>query len=84
VAEAAEAKDRELGLLCVRAWNDFVLEELAGAYTDIRVLFAGHVYGTFIEDQASLRLLDVIGEDNVMPECDYSHSDSTWPARLRW
>jgi len=202
-----EAKDRELGLLCVRAWNDFILEELAGAYpgrfipmmiiplwdacqdagfvvsmhvgsssnlirtsddmptlafmaysaaanqagtlldwlfsgkftqfpglkialsegsigwipyfleraeqvidkqrfwasrfdismnaahergeqksaatfdldTDIRRLFADHVYGTFIEDQAGLRLLDIIGEDNVMLECDYPHSDSTWP-----
>jgi predicted TIM-barrel fold metal-dependent hydrolase len=47
--------------------------------TDIRALFAAHVYGTFIEDQAGLRLLDVIGEDNVMLECDYPHSDSTWP-----
>jgi predicted TIM-barrel fold metal-dependent hydrolase len=47
--------------------------------TDVRRLFADHVYGTFIEDQAGLRLLDVIGEDNVMLECDYPHSDSTWP-----
>jgi hypothetical protein len=29
--------------------------------TDIRRLFADHVYGTFIEDQAGLRLLDIIG-----------------------
>lgn len=47
--------------------------------TDIRRLFGDHVYGTFIEDHAGLRLLDVIGEDNVMLECDYPHSDSTWP-----
>jgi predicted TIM-barrel fold metal-dependent hydrolase len=47
--------------------------------TDIRRLFKDHVYGTFIEDQAGVRLLDVIGEDNVMLECDYPHSDSTWP-----
>jgi predicted TIM-barrel fold metal-dependent hydrolase len=47
--------------------------------TDIRRLFKDHVYGTFIEDHAGLRLLDVIGEDNVMLECDYPHSDSTWP-----
>jgi predicted TIM-barrel fold metal-dependent hydrolase len=47
--------------------------------TDIRHLFRHHVYGTFIEDQAGLRLLDIIGEDNVMLECDYPHSDSTWP-----
>lgn len=47
--------------------------------TDIRRLFRNHVYGTFIEDHAGLRLLDLIGEDNVMLECDYPHSDSTWP-----
>jgi predicted TIM-barrel fold metal-dependent hydrolase len=47
--------------------------------TDIRRLFKDHVYGTFIEDAAGLRLLDIIGEDNVMLECDYPHSDSTWP-----
>jgi predicted TIM-barrel fold metal-dependent hydrolase len=47
--------------------------------TDVRRLFKDHVYGTFIEDQAGLRLLDIIGEDNVMLECDYPHSDSTWP-----
>jgi predicted TIM-barrel fold metal-dependent hydrolase len=47
--------------------------------TDIRQLFRDHVFGTFIEDHAGLRLLDVIGEDNVMLECDYPHSDSTWP-----
>jgi len=47
--------------------------------TDVRALFKDHVFGTFIEDQAGLRLLDIIGEDNVMLECDYPHSDSTWP-----
>jgi len=47
--------------------------------TDIRRLFKDHVFGTFIEDHAGVRLLDIIGEDNVMLECDYPHSDSTWP-----
>ena len=47
--------------------------------TDIRSLFKEHVFGTFIEDQAGIRLLDIIGENNVMLECDYPHSDSTWP-----
>jgi predicted TIM-barrel fold metal-dependent hydrolase len=47
--------------------------------TDIRRLFRDHVFGTFIDDQAGIRLLDIIGEDNVMLECDYPHSDSTWP-----
>ena len=27
-----EAKDKELALLCVQAWNDFILEEFADAY----------------------------------------------------
>jgi predicted TIM-barrel fold metal-dependent hydrolase len=51
--------------------------------TDIRRLFADHVFGTFIEDQAGIRLLDIIGEDNVMLECDYPHSDSTWPDTIQ-
>ncbi|MBE1537100.1 amidohydrolase family protein [Actinomadura algeriensis] len=51
--------------------------------TDIRRLFKDHVYGTFIEDQAGIRLLDIIGEDNVMLECDYPHSDSTWPDTIQ-
>ena len=50
--------------------------------TDIRRLFKDHVFGTFIEDHAGLRLLDIIGEDNVMLECDYPHSDSTWPESI--
>jgi predicted TIM-barrel fold metal-dependent hydrolase len=51
--------------------------------TDIRRRFHDHVYGTFIEDHAGIRLLDIIGEDNVMLECDYPHSDSTWPDTSR-
>ncbi|CAO5154254.1 Amidohydrolase [Frankia sp. AiPs1] len=51
--------------------------------TDIRQLFRDHVFGTFIEDAAGVRLLDIIGEDNVMLECDYPHSDSTWPDTVR-
>jgi predicted TIM-barrel fold metal-dependent hydrolase len=58
-------------------------EEKGGASfsldTDVRQLFRDHVFGTFIDDQAGIRLLDIIGEDNVMLECDYPHSDSTWP-----
>jgi predicted TIM-barrel fold metal-dependent hydrolase len=50
--------------------------------TDIRRLFHDHVFGTFIDDKAGIRLLDIIGEDNVMLECDYPHSDSTWPETI--
>src|SRR5262249_39057364 len=28
------------------------------------------------------QLLDTIGADNVMLECDYPHSDSTWPETI--
>jgi hypothetical protein len=42
-------------------------------------LFHKHVYGCFIEDPVGIRLLDVIGEDNVMIETDYPHSDTSWP-----
>ncbi|MFZ9541262.1 MAG: amidohydrolase family protein, partial [Ilumatobacteraceae bacterium] len=42
-------------------------------------LFKKHVYGCFFDDPHGLRSLIEIGEDNVTYECDYPHSDSTWP-----
>jgi predicted TIM-barrel fold metal-dependent hydrolase len=42
-----------------------------------------HFYGCFIDDMTGLRMLDVIGEDNVMIECDYPHSDTTWPHSIK-
>ena len=41
--------------------------------------FRDHVFGCFIEDHHGIASLDEIGEDNVMCETDYPHSDSTWP-----
>ena len=46
---------------------------------DIKALFREHVFGCFIEDKHGIASLDEIGEDNVMCETDYPHSDSTWP-----
>jgi predicted TIM-barrel fold metal-dependent hydrolase len=46
---------------------------------DIRQLFHDHVYGCIIEDHHAIASIDVIGEDNIMIETDYPHSDSTWP-----
>jgi hypothetical protein len=46
---------------------------------DIRATFRDHIYGCFIEDHHGIASLDEIGEDNVMCETDYPHSDSTWP-----
>lgn len=42
-------------------------------------LFKKHVYGCYFDDPHGLRCLQEIGEDNVTFECDYPHSDSTWP-----
>jgi predicted TIM-barrel fold metal-dependent hydrolase len=46
---------------------------------DVRRRFREHIWGCFIEETAGLRCLDIIGEDNVMIETDYPHSDTTWP-----
>jgi predicted TIM-barrel fold metal-dependent hydrolase len=35
--------------------------------------------GCFITDPAALRVRDRIGIDTIAWECDYPHSDSTWP-----
>jgi len=36
------------------------------------------------KDRVGTRLLDLVGEDQVMFECDYPHGDSTWPeTRMR-
>ena len=46
---------------------------------DIRELFRDHVFGCFIDDAHGIASIDEIGEDNIMCETDYPHSDSTWP-----
>jgi predicted TIM-barrel fold metal-dependent hydrolase len=46
---------------------------------DVRQTIRDHVWGCFIEESSGLRSLDIIGEDNVMVETDYPHSDTTWP-----
>jgi predicted TIM-barrel fold metal-dependent hydrolase len=40
-------------------------------------VFRDHVYGCFIHDPVGLKLLDVLGADNVMIETDFPHN-STW------
>jgi predicted TIM-barrel fold metal-dependent hydrolase len=37
------------------------------------------VYSCFFKDSVGVRLLDLVGEDNVMFETDYPHQDGTWP-----
>ena len=45
--------------------------------------YRNHFYGCFIDDQTGLHMLDVSGEDNVMIETDYPHSDTTWPHSIK-
>ena len=46
---------------------------------NVRETIRKHIFGCFIEESSGLRSLDIIGEDNVMCETDYPHSDTTWP-----
>lgn len=46
---------------------------------DIRRVFSEHIYGCFLQDYTGMRVLDMIGEDNVMCESDYPHADTSWP-----
>jgi hypothetical protein len=42
-------------------------------------VFREHVITCFIDDAVGVRNRDLIGVDNLTWECDYPHSDSTWP-----
>jgi predicted TIM-barrel fold metal-dependent hydrolase len=42
-------------------------------------VFREHIITCFIDDAAGVRNRDLIGIDNITWECDYPHSDSTWP-----
>jgi len=45
----------------------------------IREIFREHVFGCFIDDHHGIASIEEIGEDNIMCETDYPHTDSTWP-----
>jgi predicted TIM-barrel fold metal-dependent hydrolase len=42
-------------------------------------VFRHHFLTCFIADPVGVRLRDLIGTDNIAWECDYPHSDSSWP-----
>jgi predicted TIM-barrel fold metal-dependent hydrolase len=50
---------------------------------DVRQLYLDHVYGCFLDDKAGLKLIEECGEDNIMVEVDYPHSDTTWPHSIK-
>jgi len=41
-------------------------------------LWRRQCYASFIVDTAALRLVDIIGEDNIMWGADYPHAEGTW------
>jgi predicted TIM-barrel fold metal-dependent hydrolase len=42
-------------------------------------IFRSNIFGCFISDDAGLHNIDRIGEDNIMFESDYPHSDCNFP-----
>lgn len=42
-------------------------------------MFAGHIYGCFIDDAVGLAERHRIGVDQLLWESDYPHTDSAWP-----
>jgi predicted TIM-barrel fold metal-dependent hydrolase len=74
------AKGQALGNVGpVQEYDTTIDTELIDVYGDYRE----HFYGCFIDDATGLGMLDVVGEDNVMIEADYPHSDTTWPHSIK-
>jgi hypothetical protein len=42
-------------------------------------VFRDHILACYITDPSGLRLRDRIGVDSIAWECDYPHTDTTWP-----
>ncbi|MCL2584942.1 MAG: amidohydrolase, partial [Streptosporangiales bacterium] len=42
-------------------------------------VFRRNMLACFIDDPTALRVRDRIGIDSIAWECDYPHTDSTWP-----
>ncbi len=73
-------------------WIPYFLDRIDRTY-DMHHLWTGQDFGErlpsevfrerfltcFIADPVGLRLRDLIGIDNIAWECDYPHSDSSWP-----
>jgi predicted TIM-barrel fold metal-dependent hydrolase len=59
-------------------WNQSWTHIDIGAKTGTEI-WKKNFLGCFITEPSNLALLDRIGDDTVAWECDYPHSDSTWP-----
>jgi predicted TIM-barrel fold metal-dependent hydrolase len=42
-------------------------------------VFRERFFNCFIDDKAGIQMRDLIGVETIMWECDYPHSDTTWP-----
>jgi predicted TIM-barrel fold metal-dependent hydrolase len=38
-----------------------------------------NMFSCFFKDKVGIRMLDIVGEDNICFEVDYPHQDGTWP-----
>jgi predicted TIM-barrel fold metal-dependent hydrolase len=59
-------------------WNQSWTGLDVGAET-VTEIWQKNFLGCFITEPTNLRLVDRMGENTVAWECDYPHSDSTWP-----
>ena len=73
-------------------WIPFFLERIDYVYEQHRAwthqdfgdkrpseVFRDHVVTCFITDKAGIQSRHAVGVENITWECDYPHSDSTWP-----
>jgi hypothetical protein len=58
-------------------------DSMYGTWNDVELspseVFRRNFWFCAIEDPSSFMQYEVIGENNIMVESDYPHSDSTWP-----
>jgi len=62
---------------CFR-YKEFIGDWVSEAMHPLEVL-ARNFYFCALDDLAGFQMLDRVGADRVMVECDYPHADSTWP-----
>ena len=67
--------DRMDFTLVNQAWSDIDI----GAPTATEI-FRRNFLACFIQDPTALHLWERIGIDNISWECDYPHSDTSWPS----
>ena len=70
-------------------WIPYILEhmylEWEDEFTDLTLTMKPSEYwhrqcrATYQSDKVGIRLLDVLGEDNIMWGSDYPHPDGVWP-----